>query len=315
MINLGILDVIIAMIVVLVVLSLIVQSIQSLIKKLFKMKSAVVLNSLVDLFEYVKSHELCGKRPQEVVDLVKAEFKKLGRETVRGKLMLDSISKADLMKILNRIVETNPEIKTVAADKLQAFQTQAEAWFDTVMQGFDERYTRNMKTVGLVIAAVVTIVLNANFFTVFQKIYQDSNTRSAIIKAAPDIQKQVSTTASPAASPSPDTGNQTAGIKEDANEAKNNASTFASFGFGPLKPQQISDFFNASGPYAGKTRQWRLEHLLTVLVGWAIMTLLLSVGAPFWEDVLESLFGVKNLLRKKTDTRNVEDTTGGQQKP
>jgi hypothetical protein len=40
------------------------------------------------------------------------------------------------------------------------------------------------------------------------------------------------------------------------------------------------------------------------------MTLLLSVGAPFWQDVLESLFGVKNLLRKKSDTRNVEQLSG-----
>jgi len=44
------------------------------------------------------------------------------------------------------------------------------------------------------------------------------------------------------------------------------------------------------------------------------MVMLLSVGAPFWQDALESLFGIKNLLRKKTDTKNVEDS-GGQQKP
>ena len=44
------------------------------------------------------------------------------------------------------------------------------------------------------------------------------------------------------------------------------------------------------------------------------MVMLLSVGAPFWQDALESLFGLKNLIRKKTDTRNVEDT-GGQPKP
>jgi hypothetical protein len=29
------------------------------------------------------------------------------------------------------------------------------------------------------------------------------------------------------------------------------------------------------------------------------MTLLLSLGAPFWEDVLESVFGLKNVLRRR----------------
>jgi hypothetical protein len=38
--------------------------------------------------------------------------------------------------------------------------------------------------------------------------------------------------------------------------------------------------------------------------------MLLSVGAPFWQDALESLFGIKNLLRKKSDTKNVEDRGG-----
>jgi hypothetical protein len=55
---------------------------------------------------------------------------------------------------------------------------------------------------------------------------------------------------------------------------------------------------------------------VSTLVGWALMVLLLSVGAPFWQDTLESLFGVKNLLRKKSDTKNVETESGaGQPRP
>jgi hypothetical protein len=42
---------------------------------------------------------------------------------------------------------------------------------------------------------------------------------------------------------------------------------------------------------------------------------LVSAGAPFWEDVLESLFGLKSLVRQKTGTKNVEETQGGQAKP
>jgi hypothetical protein len=45
------------------------------------------------------------------------------------------------------------------------------------------------------------------------------------------------------------------------------------------------------------------------------MALLLSVGAPFWQDALESLFGIKNLLRKQSNTKNVEEEKGGQPRP
>ena len=39
--------------------------------------------------------------------------------------------------------------------------------------------------------------------------------------------------------------------------------------------------------------------VLETIIGWAVMTMLLSVGAPFWQDTLEALFGLKNYLRKK----------------
>ena len=32
-----------------------------------------------------------------------------------------------------------------------------------------------------------------------------------------------------------------------------------------------------------------------------------SPGAPSWQDTLESLFSFKNLIRQKSDTKNVED--------
>jgi len=44
------------------------------------------------------------------------------------------------------------------------------------------------------------------------------------------------------------------------------------------------------------------------------MVMLLSAGAPFWQDALESLFGIKNLLRQKSGTQNIE-TQSGQGQP
>ncbi len=49
------------------------------------------------------------------------------------------------------------------------------------------------------------------------------------------------------------------------------------------------------------------------LIGWAIMVLLLSAGAPFWQDALESLFGIKNLLRQRSATQNIEAKSGAGQ--
>ena len=53
--SLGILDILIAMVIVILVLSLVVQSIQTFIKKVFKLKSRSILNSLEDLFETISN--------------------------------------------------------------------------------------------------------------------------------------------------------------------------------------------------------------------------------------------------------------------
>lgn len=51
------------------------------------------------------------------------------------------------------------------------------------------------------------------------------------------------------------------------------------------------------------------------LIGWAITVMLLSAGAPFWQDALESLFGIKNLLRQRGGTQDADAQGGtGQQK-
>jgi len=83
----------------------------------------------------------------------------------------------------------------------------------------------------------------------------------------------------------------------------------------------VKDFFSSLIPDESTEQPWGLwwaarKHDVMALIGWIIMTILLSIGAPFWQDTLESLFGVKNLLRKRGEIQNVEQQSGeGQTKP
>ena len=63
------------------------------------------------------------------------------------------------------------------------------------------------------------------------------------------------------------------------------------------------------GQNGGEWWQSRKSDFVTIF-GWAVMVMLLSVGAPFWQDTLESLFGIKNLLRQKSGTQNIETQSG-----
>lgn len=359
MINIGALNTIIAVVIVLLVLSLIVQSIQSLIKKIFKMKSSVFVNSIIDLFQYVDSEKLLGKQPQELVDLVKEEFRKLGRETLLGRPMFDSISKDDLLKIVDKIAQTHPDLQGKV--DLVKIQEELRKWFETVMQGFNERYTRHMKTVGVVIAFLVVVVLNANIFTVYRNIATSEVLQAKILSLGEQYRKQreganadgkkettnakpnpnptvtpapavpeptsspaanaLSQNAQPSPTPTPTPSDQSDkqaadDLKENAKEIQDYVNDYKGLGFTPLRPQQVCDFLQGQGVWQDKPFFWtRVAHGAKVLLGWLIMTLLLSVGAPFWQDALESLFGLKGLIRKKGDTKNVEEGGGGQEKP
>lgn len=293
MTDLKTLDTIIAMVVVLLVLSLIVQSIQSIVKKYAKLKSRSILDSLDDLFAYIDTTTLVNKTPDKLVEEVKKEFTKLGRVSfARKKPMVDSIAKADLAKILEKM-----DSKKLADE--------VEKWFDTVMQGFEERYTRHMKSITICISIVVVVLLNANFFQVYHNISTNDVMRNAILQKRDLVQQQLK-----AQTQSADAVKQAEDLKAELTTLQKALDEAPGFGIRMLRPTQVSDFVSGNGVWLNVPFKNRLAHGIKVLGGFAIMVMLLSVGAPFWQDALESLFGIKNLLRKKSDTLNVEDKGG-----
>ena len=302
MVNLDTLDTVIAVVVVLLVLSLIVQSIQSFIKKLFKIKSGTILTSLRDLFTYVDISST-GKTPEQLVQEVAAQLRDIGRVSVFGNLMIDSIAKGDLEKIL----------KKLGHDELLG---KVDTWFETVMQSFEERYTRHMKTVALILSFAVVIFLNANFFEVYRKISGNGPARAAIIKRGEELEKRLKERPATAAAGDSNDVQLQAEFDQFKKEQAEYLAVYNEFGLAPFTRQQLSDYFRAQGAWAPSNNpRNRFFYGLEALSGWTIMALLLSVGAPFWQDALESLFGIKNLLRKQSDTKNVEGRTGGQAKP
>src|SRR5262249_38379691 len=151
-INLDTLNTVIAVVIVLLVLSLIVQSVQQALKKLLKIKSRQIEDSLVDLFEHVlgatphepespfwrmvhKSPILSWRfslpHPDEYNPQVSNhfrgvmdKFKELGRASQSGKVMLDSIARQDLLKVLAEVAPTvlTPDFATRLRNAYGEFQ-------------------------------------------------------------------------------------------------------------------------------------------------------------------------------------------------
>jgi len=182
---------------------------------------------------------------------------------------------------------------------IQAKIEQAENSYETIRRGLQARYARSMKTWAAVISSLVVVVLNANFFTVYTGIATSDAKRSLILQSRDQIEQLYNQQAS-AANPTEDESQTVQKWFQAArDQIDQNSDIYSGFGFKPLAWSQVAWWWSTL-----TTRQgwwwWRVHHDLRVLVGWLLMAFVLSVGAPFWEDALESLLGIKNVLRNKS---------------
>jgi hypothetical protein len=196
------------------------------------------------------------------------------RASQQGVAVLETASNG-LKKLASQLSGLHARFDAALAP-LRTRLVSVETWFDTVMQSFDERYARGMRTWALVISLAVVVVLDAGFFKVARQIVTNPAMQSQAVKLGEGMAGQ------PPAEPG---------------SVKEQAATYKALGFKPLSRASLAEEFQEGR---------RAE----TLAGWLLMTLLLSVGAPFWQDTLESLFGLKNLLRKRGDIQNVERQSG-----
>ncbi len=261
-------------------------------------------------------------RAQDALDLLGSVQEKIAANVAAAP---DDSTKQALRGLADRVsmvgrafVALQGEFDHVTA-ALRAKLGSVEQWFDTVMQSFDERYARGMKTWGLVVAFLVVAALNANFFHIYSAISGSERLRQHIIdqreqvgqmaRKVNDLTKEAQASAD-AGKPEQSKAivasiNDT--VKADAGQIDQAATVYSDMGFQPLSPGQIAHWWR--GPW---TLGW-LRNTGSILLGWIVMTLLMSAGAPFWEDALESLFGIKTLLRKDTASQNVEQRSGAGQ--
>jgi len=284
-----------------------------------EVKASAVLGDLLNV-RRVRLNDLFALLG-EVQDRVQVELaaaQAAGQDTAGLQTVANALRKAaDSLKQLGERIED-------AIAPLATKVSQIDLWYDTVMQGFNERYTRHMKSVAVGIAALTVIGLNANFFTMYQAIVSDPQLRGRVVEAGEQLnknqQRQDPNDTQPQGQDSQGTSKEE--LQKSSQEVVQRIQAFEALGFHVLDRSEIIDFWSQEAPWGprradGKTPSWDdwLGTGLSTLLGWLITILLLSAGAPFWEDVLESLFGLKGLMRQKTATKNVEEGSGGQPKP
>jgi hypothetical protein len=139
-----------------------------------------------------------------------------------------------------------------AAGDLEKFRTNLERWFDDAMDRVSGFYKRKVQVAVLAYAILLTAALNVDSVAFARRLWTDDLVRGAAVAAAERQQQR------------PDAG--TTQLLEEVQELN------LPIGWSPADPLRAAP----SGP-AG----WLLK-----LLGLAITVLALSLGAPFWFDLL-----------------------------
>lgn len=171
---------------------------------------------------------------------------------------IDSLPESDLKNALSAVVDG-------VENDVQKGKKAIADWFDQIMAGAAERYKNIMKKYAFLAAAVVTIGFNADSITIADALWNDDTLRTQVAESAAAFSEKA----------------QTVDDLADFDVLKKEMRPFP-IGWDVSAPHHSSDwYFSALG--------WLLK-----LVGWLVTALAVSLGAPFWFDLLKKLVAIRS---------------------
>jgi len=176
-----------------------------------------------------------------------------------------------------------------AQDDIDKFRRNIEHWYDAAMDRVSGSYKRRVQVIILLLGLVVSIALNADTSYVAHRLLSDPALRNSLVAAAQAYaQKQ----------------NQEQGGSQQSAQASLNDNYKTLKGLGlPLGWNNDVDDEHLRWPGG---RLWKSEvrgewyaQVRFHWLGWILTALAISLGAPFWFDVLNKFIVVRSTVKPK----------------
>jgi hypothetical protein len=167
-----------------------------------------------------------------------------------------------------------------AQSNFDAFRKNLATWFDDSMERLGGAYKRNLKVISIVIGCFVATMMNANTFTVAKALWSDSTLRAQIVQSA-----QSTVEKKPA---------QGVEKKPDQSDAPTPADIVNSFRNADQTLRPLPIGWTTFHRPASDLGCWPIVgFIVTTLAGWFVTGLALSLGAPFWFDLLSKFINIR----------------------
>jgi hypothetical protein len=242
------------------VLSVIVQAVQEFLKSVLSTK-ANVMEQTIDKFmgNLLTLPQVTAALQTRGLNITALE----AMDQIDFRHLLDTIpfSPADEAKLAAAFNNTAMKIDE-AKDKIAASYEAARATFQNA-------YTRKNKIIAVVLSLIVVVLLNANIIILYNQVAADQAAQQTIVGHAPTLSS---------GSTSADTANLGDAYSKGREQIMSALET---------NPILLRTKYFPSDFQKGPVME---------ILGLLVMGLLVSLGAPFWNDVLKGLMGVNNTL-------------------
>jgi hypothetical protein len=313
---LGNIDAIIATLSVVLGVSLVVQGLQQIFKQWLDLKSNYMRLQLLAMFDDqlpgAKQILLPGMRrvsaltknaggyASEVVAGIEGVLRNYGYKDLE---LLESTTPEQLKEIAKTVDWKKYPLVNSVGKGLEAVNKDIDCWFGLAKKGFQDLYERRMKLWAFLTSLVVVLALNADVFDVYRQFSSNAPLRDAAISWGDQFVKSshesVSTTSQ----------NTQAEIAKSIRTGVDSIrQILGSGGFQVLGWDDWLDRLTIAEKGHSLASFW-----IDSVLGWFAMALLVSLGAPFWYDLLKTVMGMKDRIRSGAAGNGGSPQPGGTQ--
>jgi hypothetical protein len=179
---------------------------------------------------------------------------------------IGNINNAEVKRALITLVDA-------AGNDVSKARENIEAWYNSAMERVSGWYKRRAQLIILALGFLVVVAINADTIAITTSLSRDKAVRDSLVAEAQEFAKQQPTSVE---------------AKEKVGQYTEKISNLGlPLGWSKGNPLSIPDETNES-------MSWPMK-----IIGWLITTLAISLGAPFWFDLLNKFMAVRSSLKPK----------------
>jgi hypothetical protein len=183
-------------------------------------------------------------------------------------------------------------------DKTLELETNLKNWFNSVMERASGWYNRSIKKWTIVIALVIVILFNFDSIKVYQRLSKDSKVRKELVKYADNnIEKYAEYIKID--SNNIETNKE---LLEEMDSLKNEINTIIKEEINSI--EQLAGIGWTDGEIKTAIQDFWSFSCICRILGWFITALAISLGAPFWFDLLNKVMKLRGTGKQEEVPKN-----------